>query len=92
MDFDKIVHMKATLTITSKGQTTLPVAMRRKLGLADRGGILYVDLDEQKGEATITKPLSVEELSEHISQNIKPGTKPLLDVDAYYQKHRISAN
>jgi bifunctional DNA-binding transcriptional regulator/antitoxin component of YhaV-PrlF toxin-antitoxin module len=80
--------MKTTLTITSKGQTTIPVAMRRKLGLPESGGVLYVDLDEQKGEAIITKPVTVEELSRRISRNIKPGTQPVTDVSAYYQEHR----
>lgn len=80
--------MKTTLTITSKGQTTIPIAIRKKLGLAKSGGVLNIDLDEQRGEAIITKPLSIEELSERISKNIKPGTKPVLDVDRYYQEHR----
>jgi len=80
--------MKTTITITSKGQTTLPVALRRKLGLAESGGILYIDLDEQKGQAVITKPMSIEELSQRVSRHIKPGTKPVRNVDAYYQKHR----
>ncbi len=80
--------MKTTLTITSKGQTTLPVALRRKLGLAKTGGLLHVDFDENKGEAVISKSMNVEELGERISSYIKPGTRPVLDVDDYYQKHR----
>lgn len=85
------MSMKATITITSKGQTTLPVAIRRKLGLAKTGGTLHINFNEQKSEAIITKPLGVEELSKHISGYIKPGTKPVLDVDSYYQKHRKTA-
>jgi bifunctional DNA-binding transcriptional regulator/antitoxin component of YhaV-PrlF toxin-antitoxin module len=80
--------MKTTLTITSKGQTTLPVALRIKLGIPKSGGVLYVDLDEQKGEAVITKPMSIETLSEQTSQHIMPNTKPVLDVDTFYQEHR----
>lgn len=80
--------MKTTLTITSKGQTTLPIAIRRELGLANSGGVLNIDLDEHKGQAIITKPQSIEELSESISKNIKPDTEPILDVDKYYQKYR----
>jgi bifunctional DNA-binding transcriptional regulator/antitoxin component of YhaV-PrlF toxin-antitoxin module len=80
--------MKATLTITSKGQTTLPVAMRNKLGISKDGGTLHIELDESTGKTTITKPMSIEQLSKHVSQNIKPGTKPLLDVSGYYQEHR----
>ena len=88
MKFDIVITMKTTLTITSKGQTTLPVAMRRQLGLDGSGGTLYVDVDEKKGQAVITKPISIEELSKRLSQNIKPGTKPVLDVDTYYQENR----
>jgi bifunctional DNA-binding transcriptional regulator/antitoxin component of YhaV-PrlF toxin-antitoxin module len=80
--------MKKTLNITINGQTTLPVAMRKKLGLAKNGGVLHVDFDEQRGEAIITKPLSIEELSKLVSQNIKPDTEPVLNADDYYQKHR----
>ncbi|HUC87961.1 MAG TPA: AbrB/MazE/SpoVT family DNA-binding domain-containing protein [Candidatus Binatia bacterium] len=80
--------MQTVLTITSKGQTTIPIAMRRRLGLTKSGGILSIYLDERKGTAIITKPLSIEELSQHVSQNIEPGTKPVLNVDEYYQEHR----
>lgn len=80
--------MKTTITITSKGQTTLPVDVRRKLGLAKTGGTLHLDFNEQKAEAILTKPMGIEELSERITSYIKPGTKPVLNVDDYYQKHR----
>jgi bifunctional DNA-binding transcriptional regulator/antitoxin component of YhaV-PrlF toxin-antitoxin module len=88
MKFDKVMNMRNTLTITSKGQTTLPAAMRKKLGLSKSGGVLHIHLNEQTGEAVITKPMSIEQLSAHVSQNIKPNTKPVLDVDKYYQEHR----
>jgi bifunctional DNA-binding transcriptional regulator/antitoxin component of YhaV-PrlF toxin-antitoxin module len=82
------MSMKTTITITSKGQTTLPVAMRRKLGLAKTGGTLHLDFNERRGEAIITKPMNIEELSKRVTSYIKPGTKPVLNVDDYYQKHR----
>jgi bifunctional DNA-binding transcriptional regulator/antitoxin component of YhaV-PrlF toxin-antitoxin module len=80
--------MRNTITITSKGQTTLPAPMRRKLGLDKNGGILQVSFNERKGELIISKPVSVAELSSQISQHIKPGTKPLTDADDYYQANR----
>jgi bifunctional DNA-binding transcriptional regulator/antitoxin component of YhaV-PrlF toxin-antitoxin module len=80
--------MKATLTITSKGQTTIPVALRRKLGLAKDGGVLQVDFNERKGEMVITKSTSLDTLSRKLSQYIKPGTEPVIDADVYYQAHR----
>ncbi len=82
--------MRKTITITSKGQTTIPAPLRRKFGLSPRGGILDIRFDEARGELVIAKPLSIEELSEKISSYIRPGTKPLTDVDAYFQNYRES--
>lgn len=80
--------MRNTITITSKGQTTLPAPMRRKLGLDKKGGVLQVSFNERKGELIISKPVSVAELSTQISRHIKPGTKPVTNVDEYYQANR----
>lgn len=84
--------MKDTITITSKGQTTLPVAIRKKLGITKEGGVLRVTFNEQRSEVVITKPLSIEELSSRVSKNIKPGTKPISNADNYYQAHRQANN
>jgi bifunctional DNA-binding transcriptional regulator/antitoxin component of YhaV-PrlF toxin-antitoxin module len=80
--------MKATLTITSKGQTTIPASVRRKLGVGKTGGVLEMKFNEHKHELIISKPLSVNELSAKLTRYIKPGTQPLVDVDAFYQKER----
>lgn len=80
--------MKKTITITSKGQTTLPAAIRHKLGVDKAGGVLQISFNERRGELVIKKPVSVAELSERISRHIKPGTKPVENVDEYYQKNR----
>lgn len=82
--------MDVTITVTSKGQTTLPVAIRRRLGLADSGGVLRAHLREDTGELIITRPPSADELSERVSRHIKPGTSPLLNVDDFYQSERES--
>ncbi len=80
--------MKTILTITSKGQTTIPAPIRRKLGLDKSGGQLEVTFNENKGELVISKPLGIDELSQKLSGYIKPGTQPLTAVDAFYQAHR----
>jgi bifunctional DNA-binding transcriptional regulator/antitoxin component of YhaV-PrlF toxin-antitoxin module len=80
--------MDATLTITSKGQTTLPVAMRRLLDLPESGGVLRAHLNEDTGELTLVKPPTIAELSARISRHLKPGTRPLADVDEFYQSAR----
>jgi bifunctional DNA-binding transcriptional regulator/antitoxin component of YhaV-PrlF toxin-antitoxin module len=84
------MDMEVMITVTSKGQTTLPVAVRRRLGLPDSGGVLRAHLNEDTGELIITKPPSVNELSERVSRHIKPGTRPLLNVDDFYQSQRES--
>jgi bifunctional DNA-binding transcriptional regulator/antitoxin component of YhaV-PrlF toxin-antitoxin module len=80
--------MKNTATITRKGQTTIPAPLRRKLGLDVRGGVLDIRFDENRGELVISKPLSIDELSKKLTAYIKPGAKPLDDVDSYYQANR----
>jgi AbrB family looped-hinge helix DNA binding protein len=80
--------MRNTVTITRKGQTTIPAPLRHKLGLDAKGGILDIRFDESRGELVISKPLSIDELSKKLTAYIKPGTKPLDDVDSYYQANR----
>lgn len=88
MHSDIVMRMKAMLTITRKGQTTIPASFRRKLGVGKTGGVLQASFDENKGEITISKALSINELSNKLSAYIKPGTPPLTDVDTFYQANR----
>ncbi len=80
--------MKNTITITSKGQATIPASYRRKLGIGTSGGTLDIRFNESKGELIIVKPLNIDELSQKLSGYIKPQTKPLTDVDVFYQSNR----
>ncbi|MGH7233825.1 MAG: AbrB/MazE/SpoVT family DNA-binding domain-containing protein [Candidatus Saccharimonadales bacterium] len=80
--------MKTTITVTSKGQTTIPAPIRTKLGLGKNGGVLSMSFLESKSQLVISKQLSVDELSTKLSGYIKPGTKPLIDTDAFYQANR----
>ena len=88
MYFDIVMRMKDTITITSKGQTTIPAPIRNKLGLGKSGGVLRITFNESKEELIISKPLSIDALSSKISSYIKPNTQPLVDVDSYYQANR----
>jgi bifunctional DNA-binding transcriptional regulator/antitoxin component of YhaV-PrlF toxin-antitoxin module len=80
--------MKDSITITSKGQTTLPAPLRKKLGLGSQGGVLRIHFNEQRGELIISKPLNLDELSSKLTGYIKPGSTPVTDVNAYYQAKR----
>lgn len=84
--------MRKTITITRKGQTTLPAEVRRKLGVARTGGVLLISFDEAHGQVTLRKPVTIAELSERATRRIQPGTPPLTNVDEYYQTHREVRN
>jgi AbrB family looped-hinge helix DNA binding protein len=88
MYFAIVMDMKNTVTVTSKGQTTIPAPIRRKLGLDRTGGVLEMNFNENKNELVISKAISVDELSKKLSGYIKPGVKPLMDADAFYQANR----
>lgn len=74
-------------TLTSKGQVTIPVEVRRALGLktADR---LIVRYDEESGSLTMFKVLSPRELAARTSKLPRSDVPPVMDADAYYQAHR----
>jgi AbrB family looped-hinge helix DNA binding protein len=80
--------MKNTVTITSKGQTTIPAPIRRRLGLDKTGGVLQMSFNENKNELVISKAMGIDELSKKLSEYIKPGVKPLVDADTFYQANR----
>lgn len=82
------MNVKNTITVTSKGQTTIPAAIRKKLGVSKHGGVLQITFNEERGELIISKPLTIEDLSNKLSTYIKPHTPPLMDVDTYYQANR----
>ncbi|HWZ65720.1 MAG TPA: AbrB/MazE/SpoVT family DNA-binding domain-containing protein [Patescibacteria group bacterium] len=79
--------MQTMITLSSKGQLTLPVEVRRKLRI-QTGDKLLLKLDQAAQTATLAKPVGIEELSTRLTSYIKPGAKPVTDVDEYYQKHR----
>lgn len=79
--------MESIITMSSKGQFTLPVAARRAMKL-EEGDKLLVKLDDNAAKIILSKPESIEEISQRLTSYIKPGTKPVMNVDEYYQKHR----
>ena len=86
-----VMNMKKIVTVTSKGQLTLPASFRKHLNIGASGGVLQVEFNEQKNEVVIKKPLSIADLSQHVSRHIKDGTEPLNNVEEYYQEQRGKA-
>ena len=88
MRYATVMNMNDVITITSKGQTTLPVALRKRLGINSDGGVLRIRFNERRGEIIISKPVTIAEVSERVSRNIKSDTVPVRNVDEYYQNNR----
>ena len=80
--------MKETITVTRKGQTTLPVVWRRRLGLGRMCGILRIRYYEPRDELIISKPTRATKLAERISRYIKKDIQPVENVSDYYQRYR----
>lgn len=78
--------MKAIVTLSSKGQFTLPADVRTALGLK-QGDRLEVSLEESGQTFTVSRVPDLEELSARISGYAKRRA-PVTDVDSYYQEHR----
>ncbi|WP_035782463.1 AbrB/MazE/SpoVT family DNA-binding domain-containing protein [Arthrobacter sp. H14] len=78
--------MKTIVTISSKGQFTLPSDVRRSMDLK-KGDRLEVSFDEDLQRITLTRVAAIADLSARVSSYAK-RTKPVTDVDAYYQTHR----
>lgn len=78
--------MKATVTMSSKGQLTLPASVRAVLGL-QQGDRLELSVDETNGLITIAPVIDIEELSARVS-GYAMKRSPVTDVDDYYQQNR----
>ena len=76
--------MTVTITMTSKGQFTLPAGVRKALALKKRGDKLTLDFRPASNEVVLSKPVSFEAIQAKAPTYIKLGTTPLIDVAALY--------
>lgn len=79
--------MKSIVTVSSKGQFTLPVEVRRSMDLR-KGDRLEVSFEEDQQRISITRVAAIADLSARVSSYAKRRAEPVIDVDAYYQTHR----
>lgn len=77
----------STMTLTSKGQVTLPADIRYSLGLK-RGDRLTIAANPVTKMAEIKKVMTIDELTAMVQGMVRTRVKPITDVDAYYQAHR----
>lgn len=75
-----------SITMTSKGTFTLPVKIRRLLGLSEMGARLKIRFYADKQEAVIYKPVEFSEVQEMSSKYLSKRKPPLTDVSGFYQK------
>jgi bifunctional DNA-binding transcriptional regulator/antitoxin component of YhaV-PrlF toxin-antitoxin module len=78
-----------TITMTSKGQFTMPIEVREALGVSKSSNKLIMTLDAQNKKAKIERPVSFDQLSTRARQYIKPGTPPLVDPRAFYESREV---
>lgn len=78
--------MKTIVTLSSKGQFTVPASIRSALGF-EKGDRLEVTVDESRKSMSIRPLVGIEELSTRVSAYARER-EPVVDVDAYYQQHR----
>lgn len=75
------------ITLTSKGQVTLPAEARRMLGLKESDKLTVV-VDSNSRSITLSKPMTVDELASMAHALPRKRVRPVTDVSAYYQQHR----
>lgn len=80
--------MKTELTITSKGQTTIPVAIRKKLGIGPQGGSLLFEYDDAQQALIVRGAPGLRDIAKKFSAYIKPGTVPLENVSDWIAQNR----
>lgn len=64
--------MQYSTTLTQKGQATIPVSLRRKLGLKKGHKVVF---EERMDEVVIKKRLSLDELQGSLKSDIKFNDK-----------------
>lgn len=79
------------ITMTSKGTFTLPIKIRRLLGLSDKGAKLKIIFDTDRNEAVITKHVSFTDIQEMTQVHLRKDKKPLSDVSSFYQQRSKDA-
>lgn len=77
-------YMEITITMTSKGQFTLPANVRKAMALRKQGDKLILDFSPTSQQAILSKPISFEAIQARAKAYIKPDSKLLTDADALY--------
>lgn len=75
-----------TLTVSSKGQVTIPIELRKIFKVNEAGDKLVLKLNDV-GQASISKPSTLDDLHQYLAPKLK-GKKPLKNARQFYQTRK----
>ena len=75
--------------MTSKGTFTLPIKIRKLMGVEEEGDTLVIMFNPQTQQAVISKPCDFSEIQQMTAEYARKIKKPLTNVDEYYQAERV---
>lgn len=76
-----------TISITSKGQITIPSAVRKAWGISGSGKV-NVSFDRENSRMILEQPATVEQATRFFDSIPRKKVKPLVDVHEYYARER----
>lgn len=74
----------AKAMISSKGQITIPVSLRRKFDLYPHQ---HVEISAEEDGIKLRRISTIEENAQYFTSLIQPGTKPVTDVHKYIEEN-----
>jgi bifunctional DNA-binding transcriptional regulator/antitoxin component of YhaV-PrlF toxin-antitoxin module len=77
------------MTVTQKGQLTVPIDIRNALGITDKKNKLIAIFNPKLKSFTVEQPPTFENIQKLAQSFIKPGTTPIRDARAFYETREI---
>ena len=83
--------MKDFVTVTSKGQVTLPAKMRKALGISKPGQKLQIQLDAQSNRLELRKPVELRDIQSLVRKHAKNPEAPVPEnIHEWYAEQRTA--
>lgn len=89
--FGTLLTMNYNVTITSKGQLTLPAKVRRALGIDENHHTLSLRFDGQSETVILEKPVSFAEIRGYVQKHAKnKDDVEMENINERYEKYRLA--